>query len=122
MKKVFKHSFSGGGHSARRSQACGDLGQGGATLSLKDGAIKITEPPNMLVLFITLKRLHATRPGKRWAVGVSGRNGSLVTQALSQLVVEVGIFLTRPHRTLAHPGPRALKNLPYQKTLELKFD
>ena len=48
-KKMFKHSLSGGGHSARCSQACGDLGQGGATLSLKDGAIKITEPPNMLV-------------------------------------------------------------------------
>ena len=67
-EKMFKHSLSGGGHSARCSQACGDLGQGGATLSLKDGVIKITEPPNMLVLFITLKRLHATRPGKRWAV------------------------------------------------------
>ena len=117
---MFKHSLSGGGHSAQCSQACGDLGQGGATLSLKDGAIKITEPPNMLVLFITLKKLHATRPGKRWAVGVSGRSGSLVTQALSQLVVEVGIFLTRPHRTLAHP--LALKNLPYQKTLVLNFD
>ena len=106
MKKVFKHSFSGGGHSARRSQACGDLGQGGATLSLKDGAIKITEPPNMLVLFITLKRLHATRPGKSRAVGGSVRSDSLVTQALSQ--VEVGTFWTRPQRTLAHPGPLAL--------------
>ena len=54
------------------------------------------------------KRFHATRPGKSRAVGVSGRSGSLVTQALSQLVVEVGIFLTRPQRTLAHPGPLAL--------------
>ena len=68
------------------------------------------------------KRFNAIRPGKSRAVGVSGRSGSLVTQALSQLVVEVGIFLTRPHRTLAHPGPLALKNLPYQKTLVLNFD
>ena len=50
-EKVFKHSLSGGGHSAQCSQACGDLGQGGATFSLKDGAIKITEPPNMLVIY-----------------------------------------------------------------------
>ena len=39
-EKVFKHSLSGGGHSARCSQACGDLGQGGATLSLKDWSNK----------------------------------------------------------------------------------
>ena len=68
-------------------------------------------------LFIALKSsglqgayrgMQRTRPGKSRAVGVSGRSGSLVTQALSQLVVEVGIFLTRPQRTLAHPGPLAL--------------
>ena len=52
-EKVFKHSLSGGGHSAISScsQACGNLGQGGATFSWKDGAIKITEPPNMLVIY-----------------------------------------------------------------------
>ena len=52
-EKMFKHSSSGGGYSAISScsQACGDLGQGGATFSLKDGAIKITEPPNMLVIY-----------------------------------------------------------------------
>ena len=47
-----------------------------------------------------------TRPGKSRAVGGSVRSDSLVTQALSQ--VEVGIFWTRPQRTLAHPGPLAL--------------
>ena len=52
-EKMFKHFSSGGGYSAISScsQACGDLGQGGATFSLKDGAIKITEPPNMLVIY-----------------------------------------------------------------------
>ena len=50
-EKSVQAFFSGGGHFAQRSQACGDLGQGGATLSLKDGAIKITEAPNMLVIY-----------------------------------------------------------------------
>ena len=52
-KKIFKHSFSGGGYSAIAScsQACDNLCQGGATFSLKDGAIKITEAPNMLVIY-----------------------------------------------------------------------
>ena len=53
---------------------------------------------------------------------MSGRIGFLVIQAQFQVVVEVGIFLTRPHRTLGPLGSLALKNLPYQKTLELKFD
>ena len=39
-EKVFKHSLSGGGFSAQCSQAGGDLGQGGATLSLKDWSNK----------------------------------------------------------------------------------
>ena len=52
-EKMFKHSSSGGGYAAISScsQACGNLGQGGATFSLKDGAIKITEAPNMLVIY-----------------------------------------------------------------------
>ena len=49
-EKMFKHSLSGGGHSSC-SQACDNLCQGGATFSLKDGAIKITETPNMLVIY-----------------------------------------------------------------------
>ena len=53
---------------------------------------------------------------------MSGRIGFLVIQVQFQVVVEVGIFLTRPHRTLGPLGPLALKNLPYQKTLELNFD
>ena len=60
-EKMFKHFLSGGGHSAISScsQACGDLGQGGATFSLKDGAIKITEPPNMLVIYHPEELWHA---------------------------------------------------------------
>ena len=51
-EKMLKHSLSGGGHSAISScsQACDNLRQGGAT-SLKDGAIKITGAPNMLVIY-----------------------------------------------------------------------
>ena len=52
-EKMFKHSLSGGGHSAISScsQACDNLCQGGATFSMKGGAIKITEAPNMLVIY-----------------------------------------------------------------------
>ena len=111
---MFKHFLSGGGHSAQRSQAGGDLGQGGATLSLKDGAIKITESFNMLVIYHPEESWHAekkglcTRPDKNQAVEVFVRSDSSVTQALFQLQVEAGIFWTRPQRTLAHPGPLAL--------------
>ena len=52
-EKMFKHSSSGGGYAAISScsQACDNLCQGGATFSLKDGEIKITEAPNMLVIY-----------------------------------------------------------------------
>ena len=109
-EKMFKHSLSGGGHSAQRSQACGDLGQGGATLSLKDGAIKITESFNMLVIYHPEESWHAekkglcTRPDKNQAVEVFVRSDSSVTQALFQLQVEAGTFGTRPQKILVHPG------------------
>ena len=110
---MFKHSLSGGGHSAISScsQACGNLGQGSATFSLKDGAIKITEAPNMLVIYHSghaEKKGLCTKPGKNRAVAGSVRSGFLVTQALSQLQVEAGIFWTRPQKILVHPGLLAL--------------
>ena len=114
-EKMFKHSLSGGGHSAISScsQACDNLCQGGATF-LKDGAIKITESFNMLVIYHPEESWHAekkglcTRPDKNQAVEVFVRSDSSVTQALFQLRVEVGTFWTRPQRTLAHPGPLVL--------------
>ena len=114
-EKMFKHSLSGGGHSAISScsQACDNLCQGGATF-LKDGAIKITESFNMLVIYHPEESWHAekkglcTKPGKNRVVAGSVRSGFLVTQALSQLQVEAGIFWTRPQKTLVHFGLLAL--------------